>query len=251
MLCRNEEKGKQALEEITRDDPAAELRLEIVDISRPPSIKSFVQRFRASAALCDAVINNAGVLLKKRQETEDGLEVTFATNVLGPYCLVEGLIPLMSSNARVITVTSAGMLTQGLSLDFENKDPFDGTKVYAQTKRMEQVLTEVWATKYPHLHFYVPHPGWVDTPGLAESLPLFYKQLKSRLRTVEQGADTIVWAACSEEVLDTCPNGSFLEDRKTANTHLSLAGTTPSQPQIDAFITQLHSLGEQFLCEQN
>lgn len=239
------------MEEIQNDNPSAELNLEVVDVSSPSSIRAFVYKFRESSLTCDAVINNAGVLLNQRQETSDGLEVTFATNVLGPYCLVEGLIPQMRSNSRIITVTSAGMLTQGLSLDFENKTSFDGAKVYAQTKRMEQVLTEVWAKKYPHLNFYVPHPGWVDTPGVAQSLPSFYKRMKNQLRTVEQGADTIVWATCSDEVLETCPNGSYLEDRRVVSPHLPLAGTTPSQAQVDAFITQLHALGEQFLCNQD
>src|ERR1700722_6154506 len=107
----------------------------------------------------------------------------------------------MQPNTRVITVTSAGMLTEGLSLDFDNREAFDGVKVYAQTKRMQQVLTEVWAKKSRHFNFYVPHPGWLDTPGVATSLPSFYRMMKNKLRTVGQGADTIVWAACSEEVL--------------------------------------------------
>lgn len=238
------------MEDIKRGNPIAELRVEVVDVSSPSSIKAFVYKFHQNSVVCDALINNAGVLLNNRQETPDGLEVTFATNVLGPYCLVEGLIPQMSHNARIVTVTSAGMLTQGLSLDFKNKDSFDGTKVYAQTKRMQQILTEVWAKKYPHLNFFVPHPGWVDTPGVATSLPYFYKKMKRMLRTVEQGADTIVWAACSEEVLETCPNGSYLEDRKVTSPHMMLAGTTPSQPQVDAFVTQLHTLCEQFQCNQ-
>ena len=174
----------------------------------------------------------------------------FATHVLGPYCLVEGLLSQMQPNARVITVTSAGMLTEGLSLDFESRENFDGVKVYAQTKRMQQVLTEVWAKKYPHLNFYAPHPGWVDTPGVATSLPSFYRMMKGRLRTVEQGADTIVWAACSDEVLDTCPNGSFLEDRKAVKTHLTLANTTPSESQVEEFTMQLRALCEQFQCDQ-
>lgn len=251
MLCRDEERCRQAMEEIQQDNPSAELRLEVVDVSSPASIKSFVYKLRASSVVCDAVINNAGVLLSERQETPDGLEVTFATNVLGPYCLVEGLVPLMGSPSRVVTVTSAGMLTQGLSLDFENKESFDGTKVYAQTKRMQQVLIEVWAKKYPHLNFYVPHPGWVDTPGVARSLPYFYKKMKNKLRTVEQGADTIVWAACSDEVLETCPNGSYLEDRRVMSPHMTLARTTPSQAQVDAFMTQLRALGEKFQCDQS
>ena len=39
------------------------------------------------------------------------------------------------------------------------------------------------------------HPGWADTPGLAESLPGFYRAMRPVLRTPAEGVDTIVWLA--------------------------------------------------------
>ena len=53
------------------------------------------------------------------------------------------------------------------------------------------------------------HPGWAQTPGLQASLTAFAQALEAKLRTPEQGADTIVWAAVSEQV-KFHPNGSFL-----------------------------------------
>lgn len=53
------------------------------------------------------------------------------------------------------------------------------------------------------------HPGWADTPGLAKSMPGFYDRFKRSMRTTEEGADTIVWAACSKEVMGVL-SGSFL-----------------------------------------
>ena len=46
------------------------------------------------------------------------------------------------------------------------------------------------------------HPGWADTPGLAEALPAFHDRLATALRSPEQGSDTIAWlaAAASEEL---------------------------------------------------
>ena len=49
----------------------------------------------------------------------------------------------------------------------------------------------------------------MDTPGVEKSLPGFHKAMGSNLRTVEQGIDTILWAALSPEV-EALPNGSFL-----------------------------------------
>jgi hypothetical protein len=39
------------------------------------------------------------------------------------------------------------------------------------------------------------HPGWTETEGVKKSIPGFYNAMKSRMRTLEQGADTIVWLA--------------------------------------------------------
>ena len=41
--------------------------------------------------------------------------------------------------------------------------------------------------------------GWTDTPGVEKSIPGFYNAMKSQLRTVEQGADTMVWLAIAND----------------------------------------------------
>ena len=77
------------------------------------------------------------------------------------------------------------------------------------------------------------HPGWTDTPGVARSLPGFRAQMGTRLRTPAQGADTIVWAALSDEPLERPNsssdrkyrwNGAFFQDRRPKETHLWLTG---------------------------
>jgi len=42
------------------------------------------------------------------------------------------------------------------------------------------------------------HPGWADTPAVRNSMPDFHRRLKDKLRSPEQGADTIVWLAASK-----------------------------------------------------
>ena len=63
---------------------------------------------------------------------------------------------------------------------------------YARTKRMQVVLAgRVGASAASDASS--AHPGWVDTPGIADSLPPFKKLTRPILRTPEQGADTFVW----------------------------------------------------------
>ena len=60
------------------------------------------------------------------------------------------------------------MLVQKLDLNdlqFAKMKPFDGTMAYAQNKRQQVVMTEMYAKEYPTVHFSAMHPGWADTPG--------------------------------------------------------------------------------------
>ena len=75
----------------------------------------------------------------------------------------------------MINVSSGGMYTQGLHLDDlqSTEGRFRGAVAYSRSKRIEVVLTELWAQRLQGTGVVVNsmHPGWVDTPGLRESLP--------------------------------------------------------------------------------
>ena len=114
MLCRNGERGQQAVESLitTEEVPSNLLSLHIVDMSRPHTIRRFLQE---TSFAVDILINNAGCMLHEYHETEDGLETNFATNSLGPWCLTKWLLNgRVNDGGRVIMVTSAGMLTEKL-----------------------------------------------------------------------------------------------------------------------------------------
>jgi dehydrogenase/reductase SDR family protein 12 len=73
-------------------------------------------------------------------------------------------------------------------------------------------MTNYWATEYESkkILFYSMHPGWADTPAVQESMPGFRERFKNNLRSPEQGADTVIWAAISPEA-EKHPNGSFFQ----------------------------------------
>ncbi|ORX92807.1 dehydrogenase/reductase SDR family member 12 [Basidiobolus meristosporus CBS 931.73] len=258
MLCRSPERGEEARKEIlssvelsAEQKHSAEERLKLheVDISDPRSIQTFVRNWEAQGdPSCHILINNAGCMVNERKTTADGVELNFATNTLGTYYLTKLMIPLLqkSESPRVVTVSSGGMYSAKLDAD----DPecrkvkkFDGTAIYAQNKRQQVELNERWASDFGSsgVLFYSMHPGWSDTPGVSTSMESFYKSMKSRLRTPEQGADTIIWAAVSDEVLKY-PNGSFLEDRRAVSTHLALAQTRSTKAEQDRLIQYIENL---------
>lgn len=218
VVGRNPEKTEKVAAEIRAATDNPDVRVEIADLSSMAQIRALGARLDGPVHL---LVNNAGVLLPERTETAEGLETTFATNLLGHFLLTSLLIDKLEPPARIINVSSGGMYTQRLRVDDlqMKRGRYDGTVAYARTKRAQVVLTELWAERLRNRGIVVHsmHPGWADTPGVAESLPRFYKLTKPLLRTPEQGADTIVWLCASKEA-GRC-TGQFWHDRKPRPTH--------------------------------
>ncbi|KAG8227630.1 hypothetical protein J437_LFUL008707, partial [Ladona fulva] len=239
MVCRNPQFAETAKNEIVEASGNQDVHVHILDLSLPRNVLKFAKEFRDSINQCNVLVNNAGCMVNERKVDADGLEKNFATNTLGTHILTKTLFPLLkkSDKPRVVTVSSGGMLVQKLCADdlqFEKMTPFDGTMAYAQNKRQQVVMTEMYAKEDPEIHFSVMHPGWADTPAVRSAMPDFYEKMKNSLRTPEQGADTAVWLAISEKALNH-PNGLFFQDRTPVATHLPLAWTKSSEEEKQAF----------------
>lgn len=248
MLCRNKERGEAARESILKKLPEATLHLHIVDVSLVSEILRFAEDYRARFDRLDVLILNAGVLLDARSETKEGIESSFATNVLGPFVLCHELEELLSAGdgARVIFVSSGGMYTQKLDVrDFQfEKKSFDGVVAYAQNKRAQVILTEQFAELWRDkgIRVNAMHPGWADTPGVQSSLPVFRALTSFMLRDSVQGADTIVWLACSERVKEK--TGLFFFDRLPRRAHAPFAKTRSSEADRKALWETCEGLRE-------
>ena len=164
------------------------------------SVATAVDRILATEPRLDVLIDNAGAIHAARSESPDGIEATLALLVVGPFALEHGLVPLLrrTPGSRVIAVTSGGMYAQRLPLDdlqFAGGD-YDGTRAYARAKRAQVALMREWSRRSRgSVAFAAMHPGWADTPGLAEALPGFHRVMRPLLRSTAQGIDTIVWLA--------------------------------------------------------
>jgi len=235
LLCRSRERGAQAARQIRETTGSRQLHVAELDVSSLRSVRAFAKAFRGRRV--DVLVHNAGVLPDGRSETADGIELTLATNVIGPFLLTELLLPKLRAAraARVILVSSGGMYTQKLSLEdwqWQQRD-FDGAVAYAQTKRMQVVLGELWAERHrpDGIAFHAMHPGWADTPAVRTSLPRFWKTMRPLLRTPEEGADTVVWLAASRAA--AAYSGLFWFDRESRTTHL-LPWTREAPAERDA-----------------
>jgi NAD(P)-dependent dehydrogenase (short-subunit alcohol dehydrogenase family) len=231
LAVRNRDRGEGARARILEHRRGADIRVGLCDLSSMESVRRFAKGFAAEAPRLDVLVNNAGVLTQERELSADGIELTLATNVLGPFLLTQLLIPTLqrSSPSRIVNVSSGGMYTQKLRADDlqSEQEDFDGPTAYARTKRAEVVLTEMWAQQLAGtgVSVHAMHPGWADTPGVRSSLPRFYRATRPLLRSPDQGADTIVWLGAAAEPPDS--SGAFWHDRRRRPTHL-LPGTRES-----------------------
>lgn len=177
----------------------------VADMGSLGSVREAVGRVLDTEPRLDVLVDNAGAIFPERTEGPDQIESTFVTLVVGPFALVSGLLPLLrqTEGGQVIAVTSGGMYAQRLDLDDLEfaRGRYDGARAYARSKRAQVALVREWARRLAPsgIRVNAMHPGWVDTPGLAEALPAFHGSMRRLLRSPIEGADTLVWLAASSE----------------------------------------------------
>ena len=222
LLVRDLERGARVRADLAARTGNEAIDVRRCDLSRMASVRACAASLAEELPGLDVLINNAGILPARRELSADGIEVCFATNVVGPFLLTALLLPILTSGVpgRVITVSSGGMYSQRLcveDLQMSNRR-FDGAVAYARSKRAEVVLSEMGADRVgpEGVAFHAMHPGWVDTPGLGTSLPRFRRVVRPLLRPPEQGADTIAWLAGAAGL----GTGGFWHDRRRRPTHL-------------------------------
>ncbi|MCE9578077.1 MAG: SDR family NAD(P)-dependent oxidoreductase [Deltaproteobacteria bacterium] len=218
MVCRDAGRAATARAEILAAAPAASLTIERCDLSSLADIAALAARLRDQPI--DTLIHNAGVLPSSRIDTGDGLELTWATHVVGPHLLTRLLQPqLARTRGRVILVSSGGMYLVPLVVPGTVPDPYDGVRAYAFTKRAQVALAALWTEHAPAGPCVVAmHPGWADTAAVQASLPRFRAITRPLLRDAAGGADTIAWLAATAPSALTA--GAFYFDRAARATHV-------------------------------
>lgn len=223
VVARNAQKAADVCAQLNAQTPASATSV-TADMGDLDSVRSAASELLTRHDHIDTLIHCAGALDATYGRSPQGIEQTVASQVVGPFLLTGLLLDALRSAAapRVVWVSSGGMYSQPLTVDRLEMTAadYDGSTAYARAKRAQVTLAEVWAerTAADGIQVHAMHPGWADTPGVARSLPTFHKLMGPLLRTTEEGADTLVWLAASDE-LPPESSGSFWLDRRPRGIH--------------------------------
>ncbi|WP_337873260.1 SDR family NAD(P)-dependent oxidoreductase [Ignavibacterium sp.] len=221
MACRSLDSANQAREVIVKETGNHSIFVEHLDLASVESIQKFAESFKQKEKNLDVLINNAGLWTKTKRLNELGAEYTFAVNVLGHQLLTQLLLDELknASPSRIINVASH--FAGGLDIDDINFDRrnYNETLAYKQTKQANRMLTREWARRLEmeNISVYSLTPGFVPSTELFREQNVVGKFLLKLFaliegRTIEEGADTILWLASSDKINGS--NGGFYNQRK-------------------------------------
>lgn len=220
LACRNLSKAEIVLKELLGTIPKAKVAIMALDLASLTSVRTFAKTFLEKHPRLNILVNNAGGWTTTQGISPDGIELTWATNVLGPELLSRLLLPALKAAGKARIVNVASTAAGGLDLqDIEFKmRKYSGLTAYSQTKQANRMLSWDLAGRLEGSGVVVNamSPGLVRTElnrnakgflGMAFGMmvPLMGK-------SPAQGADTAAWLASSQEIEGV--NGKFWEGRK-------------------------------------
>jgi len=217
MVCRDEGRGREAQAEIRaaaeKAHPSREdtIDLYIADLSVQEEVYHLGETIRADYDRLDVLVNNAGVFRETREETVDGVEVTFAVNHLASFLLTHLVLPRLretagrTGEARIITVSSEAH--RGASLNFDDlnaEESYNPLQAYAQSKLANILFTHELARRMQGdgVLANAVHPGVVDTNLWRGSgwISWIGRLFSGLYKHPDEGARSVVYLAASPEV---------------------------------------------------
>ncbi|EZA54384.1 hypothetical protein DMN91_002157 [Ooceraea biroi] len=209
MACRNMDSAHKLKDEIVKETSNSNIVVRKLDLSSLQSIREFARQINQEESRLDVLIHNAGTAEAFRKKvTEDGLEMTMATNYLGPFLLTHLLIDLLkrSKPSRIVVVASE--LYRLACLNLDNINPTSGfpTYLYYVSKYADIVFTLELARRLEGTGVSANclHPGMIDS-GIWRNVPapfswFLHLIIKGFFKTPVQGAQTTLHVAISEKL---------------------------------------------------
>ncbi|MDD1746438.1 MAG: SDR family oxidoreductase [Methanomassiliicoccales archaeon] len=232
---RDEDKAKQTVEEIQDETKNPAIYYLIADFEKMDEVRRLANDFRRQFHRLDVLINNAGAVFGKRQESMDGIELTLQVNYLTHFLLTNLLLDMLKTSApsRIINITS-GLHERG-RIDFEDLQmtrKFSGQKAYASSKLAQVLFTYEMAKRLEGsgVTCNASSPGLAKThlgydAGLLTSLSKRFVDLFGK--SAEKAAENTIFLATAPELESI--SGKYFEDKGEAESSEMSYNTSAAQ----------------------
>jgi retinol dehydrogenase 12 len=204
IVGRNREKTERVVGELKAAGGYDRVKFLIGDMGRISDVRTVAKSFAAQNDRLDVLINNAGAWFEKYVLTDDGIEQTFALNHMGYFVLTTELLDLIrkTPGARVVSTSSGAHQMSRFDLQHVVKrNGSAGFPAYADSKLANVLFTLELAKRLSGTSAVANcfHPGFVHSAfgGNNGGLIKWGFELGQKMfaRTVEKGAETLLWLA--------------------------------------------------------
>ena len=211
-VMRDSEKARKAFSEIKSRGGKGDSSVYylVADLASQKSIRDLANEFNNRFDRLDVLLNNAGVTEFRRSVTPEGIETTFAVNVLAPFLLTSLLLSKLKSSApsRIVNVSSRSS-DRVKDIDFNNlqgEKKFSMLGAYGQSKLALNLITVESSRRLAGTGVTANflHPGAIRTDlgsqKLNPALKFVSKLVRLFMSGPEKGARTSIYLASSADV---------------------------------------------------
>ncbi len=184
-----------------------EVAYQVADLSSQAEVRRLAAEFLGANDRLDVLVNNAGAIIRDREESVDGMEMTLALNHLAPFLLTSLLIDVIrsSSPARIVNVSSLAHILGRIDFDdLQTRNGYSAMKAYSQSKLANILFTNGLAEMLEGTRVTANslHPGIVDSGfgRLKGGRRAGFGLMNALGISPERGAETSIFLASSPEV---------------------------------------------------
>jgi len=198
----------------------AEVATFVADLQSQAAVRTLARDVLARLGKIDVLINNAGAMYTSRQVTGDGIELTWALNHLAPFLLTNLLLERLRASGPFRVITTASEAHRGAHIPFDDLNAersYGGFARYKETKLANILFTRELARRLEGSGGTASsfHPGLVASNfnrnnGVLMNLAM--TMLRPLSRSVEAGAETLIWLASSPDAIGG--SGGYFIDRQ-------------------------------------
>jgi len=225
MTARSREKGEAALAEVKRRAESNDVAVLYGDLASFADVRRIAKEFLASYDRLDVLVNNAGAMHQRREQTTDGFEMTFGVNHLAHFLLTQLLMDRLKASApsRIVNVSSAAHIGMWIAFDdLQLTRLYAPMFAYGQSKLANILHAFELARRLEGTGVTANalHPGVVATRfgrndaglmgGIMDVAQTFMRPF---FLTPEQGAETSIYLASSPDVAKT--SGQYFDSKRS------------------------------------